>query len=74
LLFFVQLFEINKQKIFFFQSIACQKVSQVATAGLFVEIKYHEPLFSVIQYLSECTIYGRGDHIGGIQGSNERSI
>jgi len=50
-----------------FHLIACSKVLQVASAGLFVEIKYHEPLFAVIQYLSECTLYGRGTHIGGIQ-------
>lgn len=53
--------------------IACQKVLQVASAGLFVEIKYHEPLFSVIQYLSEYTIYGRGARIGGIQHSGDPS-
>ncbi|CAF4479437.1 unnamed protein product, partial [Rotaria sp. Silwood2] len=49
----------------------CQKVSQVASAGLFVEIKYHEPLFSVIQYLSECTLYGRNVNIGGIHYSGD---
>ncbi len=60
----------NKINIHF---IACSKVLQVASAGLFVEIKYHEPLFSVIQYLSECTLYGRGIRIGGIQHTGDRS-
>ena len=45
----------------------------MASAGLFVEIKYHEPLFSVIQYLSECTLYGRGAHIGGVHHSGDPS-
>ncbi|CAF3451554.1 unnamed protein product [Rotaria sp. Silwood1] len=49
----------------------CQKATQVASAGLFVEIKYHEPLFSVIQYLSECTLYGRNVNIGGIHYSGD---
>ncbi|CAF1455211.1 unnamed protein product [Adineta steineri] len=44
----------------------CSRVLQVASAGLFTEIRYHDPLFSVIQYLSECTLYGRGANIGGI--------
>ncbi|CAF0762294.1 unnamed protein product [Rotaria sordida] len=52
----------------------CQKVSQVPSAGLFVEIKYHEPLFSVIQYLSECTLYGRNVNIGGIHYSDEDTL
>jgi hypothetical protein len=56
-----------------FHLLACAKVLQVASAGLFVEIKYHEPLFSVIQYLPECTLYGRGARIGGIQFSGDPS-
>jgi hypothetical protein len=63
--------KIKQNKFFIF--IACSKVLQVASAGLFVEIKYHEPLFSVIQYLSECTIYGRGARIGGIQHTDDPS-
>ena len=45
----------------------------VASAGLFVEIKYHEPLFTVIQYLAECTLYGRGARIGGVNYSGDPS-
>ncbi|CAF1495816.1 unnamed protein product [Adineta ricciae] len=50
---------------------SCQKVLQVASAGLFTEVKYHEPLFSVIQYLPECTLFGRGANIGGIHSSGD---
>ncbi|CAM4766790.1 unnamed protein product [Rotaria magnacalcarata] len=50
---------------------ACPKMAQVSSAGLFVETKYHEPLFSVIQYLSECTLYGRNANIGGIHCSGD---
>lgn len=46
----------------------------VASAGLFVEIKYHEPLFTVIPYLSECTLYGRNPRIGGIHHSGDPSM
>lgn len=52
----------------------CSKVIQVASAGLFVDVKYHEPLFAVIKYLPECALFGRGDHIGGVQFNNEPSL
>lgn len=49
-------------------------MAQVPSAGLFVEIKYHEPLLSVIPYLSECTLYGRHANVGGIHWSGDPSI
>ena len=46
---------------------------QVGSAGLFVDLKYHQPLFSVIKYLPECTLFKRGEHIGGIQPNTDPS-
>lgn len=54
--------------------LGTQKAVQVASAGLFVDLKYHQPLFSVIQYLSECTLFKKGDRIGGIEVGNDPSL
>ncbi|CAF0829530.1 unnamed protein product, partial [Didymodactylos carnosus] len=48
-----------------------QRVLAVSSATLFVEIRHHQALFSVIQYLPECTIFGKGNTIGGIEFTNE---
>jgi hypothetical protein len=71
----VSLIAEGKTKLFkTFTPVACAKVSQVASAGLFTDVKYHEALFSVIQYLPECTIFGRGANIGGIQYATDASM
>jgi hypothetical protein len=50
---------------------ACQQAIKLASAELFVDVRYHQPLFSVIPYLPECVLIGRGLNIGGIQYAND---
>lgn len=69
---FHRFLENQTKRIILFEG--CSKVIPVASAGLFVEIKYHEPLFTVIQCLAECTLYGRGARIGGVHYSGDPSM
>lgn len=45
----------------------------MASASLFTEVRYHEPLFDATPYIPECTLFGRGASIGGIQFSGDPS-
>lgn len=49
--------------------IGASKATQVASSAVFIDLKYHEPMFAVMNCVPECTLFQRGDYISGIQQS-----